>query len=76
MHHRQQNQFCRKGAIDTIQIDELKVIEFLRGEYCRGFFFSYLCSYVSALRNYLSNSTLDANNIKRSKKKLFKLRPT
>ena len=40
------------------------------------FSLSYLCSYVSALRNYLSNSILDANNNKKSKKKLFKLRPT
>lgn len=34
----QQNQFCCKRGIDTIQIDELKVIKFLRWEYDRGFF--------------------------------------
>ena len=57
-----------------MQADEINMIQFLTEEYELGLSFNYLCRYISSLKNYLPIHILDANVVKKNKKRLFKLR--
>ena len=48
-----------------MQTDEINAKQFLTEEYEQGLPFSYLCGYISALKNYLPSHILDANPVLR-----------
>ena len=62
-------------SANTLQAGEMLVLQFLTAEYQRGLSFNYLSSYISALRNYLPNTVLNADVIQKLPKGMFRLRP-
>ena len=67
--------FCNKRSANTLHANEMMALKILTEEYQRGFYSNYLISYISALRNYLHDTVLNAHVIRKLMKGIFRLRP-
>ena len=67
--------WCYKRGANTLQADEIIVLQFLTEEYQRSLSVNYLSSYISALRNYLLNTVLNPYVTQKFMKGMAKLKP-